>query len=118
MIERFVCCARRSTGPARVPTAMWRRTQRRSERGHKCAGVLDHLACVRQYLRGDAEQFAVFRLLLGVPLLGRHPLEFQHAAASAARAIGETLYPAREVEDLARSLVNKVEVVDWWGALP
>src|SRR4029077_13213400 len=59
-------------------------------------GLLYYLASVFQNLPGDAEQFAVFRLLLGVPLLGRHPFECLHAAARATRAIGEALYPARE----------------------
>jgi hypothetical protein len=42
-------------------------------------GLGDHLTGVPQHLLGDAEQFAIFRLWLGVSLLGRHPLQFLHA---------------------------------------
>ena len=72
----------------------------------------------RAFASTCSEQFAVFRLLLGVPLLGRHPFQFQHAAASAARAIGEAFYPARqnlmEVLDQAR---NRAHCIPQQGSI-
>ena len=56
-------------------------------------GLFDRLARVLHYLPGDPQQFAVLGFLLLLPLLGSHPLELLHAAASAAGAIGKSLHP-------------------------
>jgi len=66
----------------------------------------------RAHLLGDAQQFPIFWLLLGVPLLGCHPLQFLHTAAGAACAIGEALCPTRpnlmEVSDQARNRAHGI----------
>ena len=54
--------------------------------------MLDHLTRVLHYLAGDPQQFAVLGYLLLLPLLGGHPLDLLHAAASAAGAIGKALH--------------------------
>ena len=56
-------------------------------------GLFDHLARILHYLPGDPQQFAVLGFLLLLPLLGSHPLDLLHAAASAAGAIGKSLHP-------------------------
>ena len=56
-------------------------------------GLFDHLARILHDLPGDPQQFAVFGFLLLLPLRGGHPLDLLHAAASAAGAIGKSLYP-------------------------
>jgi len=75
-------------------------------------GLFDDLARAFQHLPGDAEQFAVLGLLLRVPLRGRHPFEFLHAAARAARAMGEALHSAgqllMEFVDQARDSAHRV----------
>ena len=57
-------------------------------------GLFDDLARIFHHLPGDAQQFAVLGFLLLLPLLGGHPFDLLHAAASATGAIGEALHSA------------------------
>jgi hypothetical protein len=76
------------------------------------AGLLDYLARVFQNQPGDVEQFAISGFLLRMPLLGGHPLEGLHAAASATGAVGETLHPAgqdfMQILDQSRNGAHRV----------
>ena len=55
-------------------------------------GLFDHLAGALHHLPGDPQQLAVLGFLLLLPLLGGHPLDLLHAAASTPGAIGKSLH--------------------------
>src|SRR6266498_983821 len=62
--------------------------------GHSGFGFFHHLASVVYHLFGNADQLPILGLLLMSALGGAHALDRLHAAASAASAVGKTLYSA------------------------
>ncbi|MFH0876961.1 MAG: hypothetical protein V1863_01880 [Candidatus Omnitrophota bacterium] len=58
--------------------------------------LLEHLACVFNYLLGDPEEFAIFGRQPVLPLFGCHSLNLLHPASGAAASVGESLDAVRK----------------------